>query len=551
MEQVAGNVKKAVSEPLNVRGMLGASSVWYSASGIAPRRDPFFWVFNANLTIVLFSKIHVPFTAVITQQDKNFSNGIDRFSQPFNQFGISPRYRWLTVHAGYRSMDFSEHTLSGAIWLGGGIEVKPEKSLWSGAAFFGRFLKAVPKGGVEGVVVSVPAYERWGGGAKLRFGTNADFAHLHFTKITDDPGSIPFDTSVALTPQQNELFGIHARHALAKFVAVEAEMDLSLHRKNLFTDQLAPMPQLTRLLFSDGGEGLSKTIKTGIEFTPTRQTLSLRYKRVDPDYLSLGALFLTNDVEELSFGSSLVSHDNELSGSVAVGLQRNNLDRIQTLTSRRIVGSVDLSWTPVEVLSLSANYSSFSSNSIARRDVFTDSIAFVQLTQSGAFTTNFAFGNGVPQMVIASVSYQETGGSSIVSTFGNASFSYNMTIAQTGWSLNFSGICNSLSTGTTSSMMGIGPQSGVQKVMFKGRFRVAINGGFQDSFFDGAMLARNYTASANISFAVSCNQSLRADGSWLMKDGKAHSVGDFSETRGMLAYSYQFGASKKKAGNNK
>ncbi|HRG39668.1 MAG TPA: hypothetical protein PK289_14150, partial [Bacteroidia bacterium] len=47
-------------EPLTVSGSLNASSVFYQAYGIKPRRDPFYWVINANLTFSIYNKITIP-----------------------------------------------------------------------------------------------------------------------------------------------------------------------------------------------------------------------------------------------------------------------------------------------------------------------------------------------------------------------------------------------------------------------------------------------------------------------------------------------------------
>src|SRR5690606_10105002 len=98
----------------------------------------------------------------------------------------------------------------------------------------------------------------------------------------------------------------------------------------------------------------------------------LRYKRVDPDYQSLGAIFLTNDVEEISLGSQLASRGGRISLALSAGAQRNNLDGRQALTSARLIGSANLAWQPAERVSLGFSYSNFSANSSARRDAFTD-----------------------------------------------------------------------------------------------------------------------------------------------------------------------------------
>ena len=54
------------------------------------------------------------------------SNFENKFYQPFNQFGISPKYKWATLHLGYRNLTYSNYTLAGHRILGAGFDLKPK-----------------------------------------------------------------------------------------------------------------------------------------------------------------------------------------------------------------------------------------------------------------------------------------------------------------------------------------------------------------------------------------------------------------------------------------
>jgi hypothetical protein len=202
--------------------------------GIESRRDPFYWALNGNFNISVIGKFSCPFSFTITQQDKKFTDGLDKFSQPFNQFGLSPQYKWLTIHAGYRTMEFSEYSMSGSLFLGGGIEVKPKDGIISGSAGFGRMLKAIPVGGVDGVAVGLPAFERWGGAAKLKIGTEANFAELLYFRAEDNKNSIPFDTANNILPAENQIFGVTTKQKLTKNLDFEGSYHFSMYTKNTF-----------------------------------------------------------------------------------------------------------------------------------------------------------------------------------------------------------------------------------------------------------------------------------------------------------------------------
>ena len=108
------------TKPFAITGNVGVNTSFYSVSGIPDRQAPFAYGVNASATMTLFG-IAMPFSF------SWYNNNKAGFHQPFNQFGISPTYKWLTLHLGYRNLSFSEFTLSGYTFLGAGVEAKPGK----------------------------------------------------------------------------------------------------------------------------------------------------------------------------------------------------------------------------------------------------------------------------------------------------------------------------------------------------------------------------------------------------------------------------------------
>ena len=551
VEQTLKDSKNILKEnPVSVTGSIGANAVGYNAFGIAPRRDPFYWVLNANLNITLFNKVSVPFTAVITQQDKNYTNGLDKFSQPFNQFGLSPRYKWLTVHAGFRTLEFSEYTLSGAMFLGGGVEVKPEKSLISGIAMYGRFVKAVPQGGVDGVVVSVPAYERFGGGGKIKVGTDNNFGEFIFLKIKDNVKSLAFDTALSVTPQENQILGVGTKQKITNWISASADIVYSMYTKNMYDDvyKLERFTYVNQIFSPRPSSQFNKAINAGLEFAPGKYRLGLKYKRIDPDYKTLGAIFLTNDVEELSLNTAFTVLKNKISINAASGVQQNNLDKNQVVTSQRIIGSLNVSYNISSSLNLSANYSNFSSNTLPVRDVFTDSIKFVQLTQNGGLAASYAFGKkNLKHTLSNNATYQESGGNKQgLTTFLNETFSYNITFDKIGFGINASVLYNKATNAGFGINEGYGPNVGFQKSLLKNKIRIQFNAGFQNTYLDKEALNKNQSYAFSFSFTIDKHQSLKANCSYLNKEAIKQNAQQFKEVRGSLGYVYNFGIKTKK-----
>jgi hypothetical protein len=146
-------------DPVVVSGNASARIVGYTADGIRDRRSPFSYVLSGSINLDIYD-LSLPFSFTFSEQNRSLS-------QPFNQFGASPRYEWATAHLGYRSLTFSPFTLAGYQMLGAGVELNPGKLRLGFIA--GRLDRAVEEDTtLQG---QVPAYERTGFGGKLGYGT--------------------------------------------------------------------------------------------------------------------------------------------------------------------------------------------------------------------------------------------------------------------------------------------------------------------------------------------------------------------------------------------
>jgi hypothetical protein len=550
VEQTIKNIKELPKQdPLTINGSLNASSVLYQAHGITPRRDPFYWVLNANLTFTILNKVSIPFSATYTQQDKNYSNGLDKFSQPYNQLGLSPKYKWLTVHAGYRAMNFSEFTYSGTIFLGGGVEIKPEQSLVSGAAFYGRLVKAVPTGGIDGVVVSLPAYKRMGGGGKVRVGNEENNVDVIFFKGIDDKYSIPFDTSLTITPAENQVMGITTKQKIGKLFNVEGDFSYSMYTDNLFQDviKIDRFTYVNQIYEARPSTSFNKAITAAVNFTPAKFRIGLKYKRIDPDYKTMGAIFLANDVEEYSINNNFNLMSNKLNVSSSLGLQQNNLDKMQSYTSKRIIGSLNTSYNFTEQLNAGINYSNFSSNTIPVRFGISDTIKLVQLTQSGGVIANYSFGkDDIKYALNFNSSYQESGGNKQELTNNiMVSASYNILFQRLGFNIA-TGMLVNQSKMNNISTQSYGPMLSASKNFLNKKLKLLASGNYQVAASNGKNIFNNIVALAGVYYTLNKWLSFKMDYTLLNRTSAVVSTPDFIEHRLNVSILSIFSAASKK-----
>ncbi|MFM7310583.1 MAG: hypothetical protein ACKOZY_08240, partial [Flavobacteriales bacterium] len=85
------------TKPIRLSGSLNAQAGPYLHFGQGtPRNDPFWWQVAGSPTLSIYGW-QFPFSFNIGSRNRSFN-------QPFNRYGVSPYYKWLTLHAGYRSI---------------------------------------------------------------------------------------------------------------------------------------------------------------------------------------------------------------------------------------------------------------------------------------------------------------------------------------------------------------------------------------------------------------------------------------------------------------
>jgi len=77
------------------------------------------WYLQGSPVITVYG-IVLPFSFRLSEQQRDFR-------QPFNQFGVSPYYKWAKLHLGYRSHNWSTYALAGHSITGVGLELTPGK----------------------------------------------------------------------------------------------------------------------------------------------------------------------------------------------------------------------------------------------------------------------------------------------------------------------------------------------------------------------------------------------------------------------------------------
>lgn len=377
--QNVGEVLKA--DPITWSGGVNLMQSYYHADGIDNRRDPYFWQLNADLQLEFFGVVRAPFSVTLSSQERRFAQ-----PEPFNRIGISPEYRGIKLHLGYRSMRFGEYCLAGQQFMGAGVELTPADSPWQARAFYGRLNKPVDRISRDGFVEAQPTYRRMAYGAQVGYEQKKARAAISLLRSCDDPLSIDAD-SVAVRPEENLVLGISGSVALLDRVRLEGEYAHSLLTRNTlstqpYIDEFTFYNNLGGLYTPNGTSLFARAMRSRVVFSGDYFEFNVQYRRVDPDFQTHGSTFLNNDLEDLTMGVSIPLLEQRLQVSGQFGSKRNNLENQLQSQQRQLAVGATVAWQVYERLQWNASYHNFSVSTeqqLFETDFLSDTLSYQQV----------------------------------------------------------------------------------------------------------------------------------------------------------------------------
>lgn len=533
------------ADPLKVSGGITASTAYYHAEGIDQRRPPFYWTINANLNFNFFGVVSAPFALSYSPQGDSFNYPYQTL-QPFNRMGISPTYKGVTAHLGYRSMTLSKYSLAGNSFWGAGVEVNPKESKWGFAAMYGRLAQAV----TEADALSNPslvAYDRWGYGFKTSYKTTKHKLEAVLFKAWDDKSSIHIPKEFAAeTPQDNLILGISTKNAITKKVDFDMEYAHSIYTRN--TDGEEITLQKYSYLNNLGGfytprESIqfNGALETGIGYKAKQYQLRFAYKRIGPNYRTLGSPFLNNNVENYTANLSWRMLKNKISISTSGGFERNNLDKEAEEINRRLIGSVNIVYAVTSKWNLMTSYSNFNTSVVKTRITQIDSLNFFQITRSVNAGTNYQIASSEKSThgVQLNGTYQEA-----FDVQDNGSLMYlgtlGYTLGKPAIGLTATLLLNAnINSITGLNNPGFGPTISASKTLFQKKVRTSLTLNQLNVTSNGKVVDKTNNATMSISYSLKKSHSFGLNGSLIDKQSELTNQ-FFQEYRLAFQYGYRF-----------
>ncbi len=537
---------------LTISGGFNYNALFYDAQGIANRRDPFTWYFNGNITAKILD-VSLPF-------NYSYSNNQSKFTQPFNMTNFTPTYKWIKGYAGYSSLNYSPYTMAGHVFLGGAFELTPKN--WKISALYGRFKKAVAYDAINESDADM-SYKRMGFGAKVAYEKKGYGIGVSYFTAKDDIYSIPYvPANSQIVPQANTAIGFTGKAKFNKYVTLEAEYAVSGLTKNLLVSDEEPSVTKNKLPLiykTTGSSQFFHAYKTSLGFNLGILKVNLNFEHVDPDYKTLGAYYFNNDFRNLTIAPALSLLKGKLNIGINTGFQRNNLDDSKFSTTKRWVGSTNISYAPNQKWNFNAGYSNFNSftNVRPQSDPFyvttpADTLNYYQLSQNANGTISHNFGKvKLKQALILTGNYQVTGEKTgtqvknVPNKIYNSNLMYSLNFTQTKTSMSL-GVNANKSEALLSNSVFAGPNLTLGQGFLKNTLRASIgtayNWGYTNKEISSSVL--NSRASFNFNPKVKNKKlgkpSLSLSAVYTRKFKTLASSQSFGEFTGTLNLAYSF-----------
>lgn len=537
LETIAGQKPFAVSGSVDLRG------IFYTANGIKARRPPFSYVLSGSPVFSLYG-ITIPVSFSISEQQRDFR-------QPFNQFGLSPTYKWITVHGGYRNIEFSPYTLAGYTMLGGGVELTPGRFRFG--AMYGRLNKATQIDTTTGTLQPY-SFSRKGYALKMGYGTDEKFIELSFLSAHDDSSSIKKgipESVKTITPAANAVASLRGAYNIARKFYFEADAGISIYTYNTGStmgnaEDLQKFSKAFKSIVPvNASSQANLAYSAGFTYKATNYSVKLTYRYVDPEFQSMGAYFFNNDFRNITLSPQVSVAKGTVRFNGSIGLQKDNLRKQKEQTTTRVIGSANISWDITSRLGIDANYVNYSTKASPQVVLVNNKYLLAQTSHNISATPRYVVTNErYTHVVVLSYNYStlvdfndDTKDLNHIQT-AVSFLNYNLNFNKTGWSVS-AGLNRSTNTYYNGKALIYGFSLGGSKSFLQNKLQLSTINSYSISKQPGSSAVINAALTGAYNLSVHHRLSTR----WAFLNNRPKTIINdprFTENTGELGYTWTF-----------
>ena len=332
---------KAKEKGLSITGSFGFQLGYYAVSGIPKRMNPFTYQITGDVTFKYKDIIELPFSFVFSEHDR-------KFNQPFNQIGVSPKYKWLTVHGGFRNINWSENSMAGHNMLMVGAEVNPK--FFRGGILFGRLNKVTlaDTAKIDSLHLQtfIPTYKRLGMAVKLGAGTENNYVDLIYFRAWDKSKDSFFYSDdnglkTLLPKSENAVFNILTSNKIGKHITIKADYALSTTNvdrtlpKNKDSAN-ADYPKIAGILLKPNSSAIGgHSTSTDFQFQKDGWNTNVGFKLTTQNFNTFGAYYLQTNYYKVYARQSIPLQKQKASLTINADITDDNLNKKKPFATKR------------------------------------------------------------------------------------------------------------------------------------------------------------------------------------------------------------------------
>lgn len=502
---------------------------------------PYSLVMNGNLTTNVYG-FSIPLTFT-------WSNYKWTYSQPFNQFTLSPSYKWATLHLGYSSMSFSPYSLNGHQFLGAGVELTPGEK-FKISALYGQLQKASKGDSVHGME---PQYARYGTGFKVDYAFDKGEAGINLFYARDNSDApMPDIDSLGITPQENLILGSHVGLKVVQGLKFNADVSTSL----LSNDQR--ISKATDL--SGSATNAYWAAKSDVTYSNKLGSLGVGVEYVEPGYNSLGSYYMVNDFVNYTVNMATAIAKGKVTFAANTGVRQSNLSGESDNTQKDMINNIAIAFNPSDKVNLNLTYSNFLNYTYIRTvfeevNVHTDyelmdTLDFTQINENINLSAvvRLKETDKLKQSINGTVGYQKATQTqsdlpgNAGSTFVNGSGGYQLGLPKSNFSAGLN-INYSQVTADSLASQAYGPIVFVRKALLDKKMPTNLSLSWNRTAVGGKSTGDMLTARAGVGYLIKKVHQLNASLAYSKRDTPTQSKTAFTA---MLGYSFRFDYPKEK-----
>ncbi|MBP7184253.1 MAG: hypothetical protein KBA06_02005 [Saprospiraceae bacterium] len=344
---------------------------------------------SAGVTLS-FKNFSLPFNVIYSDRQATFNGPKNVFAR----LGISPKYKFLTLHAGYRTYNLSPYILNGCYVLGGGFDVKLKAFKFS--TYYGRIENDNNLPPTLFYKKDLSPYKRNILAFRIGFEKTNSLFEIVATKAHDKKDSKLADSLslYSVFPGQNFALGTNLRFKFFKHLVLEGNGAASATTSNInalpINDANAnkTLDKYKFLLTVNESSTYAFAYQARIGLDYNKWGIGFRYQKIDPFYAAWGLNYIIADIKQYTSELRFTAFENNFQFNGSFGIESNNTKTIKSTSQIRKIANASAS----VVLSKNSNlYLSFNNFNTNPQPEWSEGVDSLQLsTQSKSLNGSYS-----------------------------------------------------------------------------------------------------------------------------------------------------------------